>query len=84
MSQQRIRPLVDAHPVVTFTILAYAFSWVGWLPVVIGMGEPIRTLSFVVGGFGPALAGAVVTWLNGASHRGGTSSSLCSRCSSSV
>ncbi|WP_244531582.1 CPBP family intramembrane glutamic endopeptidase [Halogranum amylolyticum] len=50
-----------------FFFLAYAFSWVGWLPVVIGMGEPIRTLSFVAGGFGPALAGAVVTWLDGGS-----------------
>ena len=69
MSQQRIRGVVDARPVAAFFFLAYAFSWVGWLPVVIGMGEPIRTLSFVVGGFGPALAGAVVTWLDGESVR---------------
>jgi membrane protease YdiL (CAAX protease family) len=69
MSHHRIRPIVDAHPVTTFFVLAYAFSWVGWLPVVIGMREPIRTLSFVTGGFGPALAGAVVTWLNGESVR---------------
>ncbi|WP_254761487.1 CPBP family intramembrane glutamic endopeptidase [Natrinema marinum] len=33
------------------------------------MGEPVRTLSFVVGGFGPALAGAVTTWLDGESVR---------------
>ena len=67
MSQQRIHGIVDAHPVATFFFLAYAFSWIGWLPVVIGMGEPVRTLSFVAGGFGPALAGAVVTWLDGGS-----------------
>jgi membrane protease YdiL (CAAX protease family) len=67
MSQQWIRGVVDARPVAAFFFLAYAFSWVGWLPVVIGMGDPIRTLSFVAGGFGPALAGAVVTWLDGES-----------------
>jgi len=68
-SQQRIRGIADARPVATVFFLAYAFSWVGWLPVVTGMGEPIRTLSFVAGGFGPALAGAVVTWLDGGSVR---------------
>jgi len=67
MNQQWIRGVVDARPVATFFVLAYAFSWIGWLPVVIGIGEPIRTLSFVAGGFGPALAGAVVTWLDGES-----------------
>ncbi|MFC7095891.1 CPBP family intramembrane glutamic endopeptidase [Halobaculum marinum] len=69
MTQQRIRDVVDAHPVATFFVLAYAFSWIGWFPAVIGMAEPIRTLSFVAGGFGPALAGAVVTWLDGESVR---------------
>ncbi|AXG10536.1 CPBP family intramembrane glutamic endopeptidase [Haloplanus rubicundus] len=72
MSQQRIRGIVDARPVATFFFFAYAFSWIGWFPVVIGMGEPIRTLSFIAGGFGPALAGAVVTWLDGESVRAWT------------
>ena len=69
MNQQWIRGVVDTRPVATFFVLAYAFSWIGWLPAVIGMAEPIRTLSFVAGGFGPALAGAVVTWLDGESVR---------------
>ena len=69
MNQQWIRGVVDTRPVATFFVLAYAFSWIGWLPAVIGMVEPIRTLSFVAGGFGPALAGAVVTWLDGESVR---------------
>ena len=72
MSQQRIRGIVDARPVATFFFFAYAVSWIGWFPVVIGMGEPIRTLSFIAGGFGPALAGAVVTWLDGESVRAWT------------
>jgi len=69
MNQQWIRGVVDARPVATFFVLAYAFSWIGWFPAVVGMAEPIRTLSFVAGGFGPALAGAVVTWLDGESVR---------------
>jgi membrane protease YdiL (CAAX protease family) len=69
MNQSSIRSVVDARPVTTFFVLAYAFSWVGWLPVVIGVREPIRTLSFVAGGFGPAIAGAVVTRLDGESVR---------------
>jgi membrane protease YdiL (CAAX protease family) len=60
---------VDAYPVTSFFALAYALSWVAWLPVVLGAEEPVRTLGFVAGAFGPALAGAVVTWLDGASVR---------------
>jgi membrane protease YdiL (CAAX protease family) len=66
---QRIRDATSARPVASFFVLAYAFSWVGWLPVLLGAGEPIRTVSYVVGGFGPALAGAVTTWLCGGSVR---------------
>lgn len=66
-TRQWIRSIVDGHPVATFFVLAYAFSWLLWLPIVLGVEGPIGTLSFVAGGFGPALAGAVVTWLDGES-----------------
>jgi len=46
-TEGRIRGIVDAHPVASFFALAYGFSWVGWLPGVLGMPEPVRTLSFV-------------------------------------
>jgi membrane protease YdiL (CAAX protease family) len=69
MSQQHHRNIVGAYPVTSFFVLAYAFSWVAWLPVVLGAEEPVRTLGFVAGAFGPALAGAVVTWLDRASVR---------------
>jgi membrane protease YdiL (CAAX protease family) len=67
--RQHIHDVADSHPVASFFFLAYAFSWVGWLPLVLGMQGVIQPLSFVVGGFGPAFAGAVVTWLNGGSVR---------------
>jgi membrane protease YdiL (CAAX protease family) len=67
MASQRLRRTVTTYPVASFFVLAYAFSWVAWLPVVLGVGEQFRTLSIVVGSFGPAIAGAVVTWLDGAS-----------------
>lgn len=69
MRQQRIRGVVDAHPVAVFFVFAYAFSWIAWLPVLLGVAEPVRTISIVVGSFGPAVAGGVVTWLDGESVR---------------
>ncbi|MFC7135387.1 MULTISPECIES: CPBP family intramembrane glutamic endopeptidase [Salinibaculum] len=69
MSSPSLRGRVARHPVASFFLLAYGFSWVGWLPGILGAAEPIRTLSYVAGGFGPAVAGAVVTWLDGSSLR---------------
>ena len=65
----RLRRTVDAHPVASFFVLAYAFSWIAWLPVVLGTGGSLATASLLVGSFGPAIAGAVVTWLVGDSVR---------------
>jgi membrane protease YdiL (CAAX protease family) len=67
--RQQIHDVADSHPVASFFVLAYAFSWVGWLPLVLGAQGLIQPLSYVAGGFGPALAGAVVTWLNSGSVR---------------
>ncbi|KAB1193513.1 CPBP family intramembrane metalloprotease [Haloferax sp. MBLA0076] len=69
MILQRIREFVAARPVASFFGLAYGFSWLAWAPVALGADEPLRTISFVLGGFGPALAGAVATWLAGDSVR---------------
>lgn len=67
--RQRIRRLVDVHPVATFFALAYAISWLAWLGSVLGLAEPIRTLGFIVGGYGPALAALVVVWVGSDSVR---------------
>lgn len=56
--------LIRAHPVHTFFVLAYLFSWVYWLVVLGIMGRD--TLAwFVPGAFGPPLAALLVTGLVG-------------------
>jgi membrane protease YdiL (CAAX protease family) len=42
---------------------------VGWLGPILELPEPLGTLGFIVGGFGPLLAALVVTWLAGDSVR---------------
>jgi membrane protease YdiL (CAAX protease family) len=77
--RQQINDVADAHPVASFFVLAYVFSWIGWLPLVLGAQGVIQPLSFVAGGFGPALAGAVVTWLDGESVRAWARQIVCWR-----
>ena len=60
---QQLREIVDAHPVAAFFVLAYAISWVAWLAPILELAEPFRTLGYLIGGFGPALAALVITWL---------------------
>ncbi|WP_276277430.1 type II CAAX endopeptidase family protein [Haloarcula regularis] len=67
--RQQLRRLVDAHPVATFFALAYAISWLAWLGPVLGLAEPIRTLGFILGGYGPALSALVVVWAGSDSVR---------------
>jgi membrane protease YdiL (CAAX protease family) len=67
--RRQIRARVDARPVAAFFALTYAISWVAWLGPVLGLAEPLRTLGYVVGGYGPFLAALVVTWLGSDSVR---------------
>ncbi|WP_380676549.1 hypothetical protein [Salinigranum sp. GCM10025319] len=60
---QQLRGIVDAHPVAALFVLAYAISWVAWLGPILELGEPFGTLGYLIGGFGPALAALIVTWL---------------------
>lgn len=60
----RLRALVDARPVASFFVLAYAFSWIAWIPAILGTTGTLQVASIVVGSFGPAVAGGVITWLD--------------------
>jgi len=64
---RRVRALVGRHPVPAFFALTYLLSWTAWAPLVASGAPPgLRTtLLILVGGFGPAVAAAVVTWAAG-------------------
>ncbi len=62
-----LRSRIARHPLVSFVVLAYALSWLIWLPAYFGVDVmPLM----VVGAFGPAAAAAIVTRCTGASLRG--------------
>jgi membrane protease YdiL (CAAX protease family) len=75
-----IRRRLSDHPVATFFVLTYVLSWTSWSPLVatdwwaawapVITADTSQTLVFiVVGGFGPLVAAAIVTWLTGESLR---------------
>lgn len=65
-----VRGWVVRHPVVSFFALAYATSWLAWLPLALGYAAGLRGELFMVAQFGPALAALAVAWYSGASVRG--------------
>jgi membrane protease YdiL (CAAX protease family) len=69
MSPTTVRERVARHPVATFFLLAYAISWLGFLPTVLGRDQLFGGLNLLVAQFGPALAGGVVLWYTGGSVR---------------
>jgi membrane protease YdiL (CAAX protease family) len=60
---------VRRRPVVTFVVLAYALSWLIWIPAgFLGAGQAV----IVVGAFGPAVAAWIVLRVTGGSVRAWT------------
>jgi membrane protease YdiL (CAAX protease family) len=55
--------------VVSFFLLAFAISWLGFLPSVLGVADAFGGVNLLVAQFGPAIAGAVVLWYTGGSLR---------------
>ena len=66
---QQLRTVAAARPVASFFVLAYAISWLAWSLPILSADDALGTVGFVVGGFGPAVAAAVVTRLAGDSLR---------------
>ena len=75
-----LRRRVLEHPVASFFVLTYLLSWVTWSPLIFAewwatwsplvLAEDLQTMVFImVGGFGPLVAAALVTWAIGDSVR---------------
>ena len=70
MTHGPIRRLIGQRPVAAYFTLAYAFSWVIWVPLgVADQVEGVGQLLFLLGGFGPLAAAATVTRATGGSVR---------------
>lgn len=57
-----VRGRIARHQLVAFFVLAYAWSWAWWAPLLLGAGGAVL---LVLGGFGPFVAAGAVTWLAG-------------------
>jgi membrane protease YdiL (CAAX protease family) len=55
--------------VASYVVLAYAFSWLAWVPWVLGNRDGVGAVLLIVGGFGPAVSAAAITWAIGDSVR---------------
>lgn len=64
------RKWAKRHPAASFFVLAYAISWIAWLPAVAGYRGSLNQPLSMIAQFGPALAALVVAWYSGASVRG--------------
>lgn len=69
MSENKIITSLKDHPIASFFILAYAITWVSWLPATLGQESFISQLGFLIGGFGPAVSALVVIYFTGGSVR---------------
>lgn len=64
---RRLGRWVNRHPLVAYFMLAYALSWLVWIPAgLLGGGQAM----LVVGAFGPAAAALIVLVVTGGSVRG--------------
>ena len=67
--RQSIRGWAKRRPVVSFFMLAYAISWLAWLPAMLGYGGNLGQVLMMIAQFEPALAALIFTWYSGASMR---------------
>jgi membrane protease YdiL (CAAX protease family) len=56
---------IARRPLVAYFSIAFAISWMLWIPWTLGAEGPAVTALFLLGGFGPLIAAAVVTHATG-------------------
>lgn len=61
---------VRSHPLPSFVLLTYAWSWMCWIPILPRISanpfesEPAVLVRFLLGGYGPSIAAVAITGLN--------------------
>src|SRR3712207_4073060 len=68
-SQGGMRGWIKRHPAASFFVLAYAITWLAWLPDIVGYRGDLGQVFSMIAQFGPALAALVLVWYSGASMR---------------
>src|SRR5688500_18820850 len=63
------RATAACHPVTSFVVLAFAFSWACWSVSAIGYRGGVATALLVAGGFGPLVAALIMVRLTGHSAK---------------
>src|SRR5215207_4764909 len=76
MARNDVRGWVKQHPVASFFVLAYAITWLAWLPAVVGYRGGFNQALSMVAQFGPAIAALALTWYSDASFREWTRKSV--------
>ena len=77
-----LRDQINKHPVTTFFLLAFGFTWSVWAPISYGYVHgsieltPAIIVTYILGSFGPLLSAALVTKLTGGSLRAWFSQAL--------
>lgn len=69
MPQTSLRGRIKRHPVASFFVLAYAITWLAWLPAAAGYRGGFNQALSMVAQFGPVLAALALTWYSGSSVR---------------
>lgn len=71
-----VRKRIEEHPVLAFSVGAYAITWGIWFPVLTAIDRgwmaynTTAILVLVAGSFGPPVSAAIVTYLTGGSLKG--------------
>ena len=67
--QNGMRGSLRRHPVALFFVLAYAITWLAFLPDILGYRGDLNQVFMMIAQFGPAIAALVLVWYTGASVR---------------
>jgi len=63
--QVGVRRWIERHPVASFFVLAYAITWLAWLPAILGYRGDLGQVFMMIAQFGPAIAALFLSWYTG-------------------